>query len=324
VNGGCWVGTSGSGSEGVLGAARKALNDLTPGTDASAPESATLARKDAALVVVILGDADDQTSGPTATISNCGTGGSTDKAGTGCEDVQNFVSFFGNVSSSAAPSNKTGKLITVHGIVCPSGSACGCTSGTCDFNNNGREFNPQPPQVQRHVTVVNASGGVLGSIIDATSIKTSMDAIIADAIGNAGYKTLKPPIGASIKVAVDSVSNPAACTANNIPRSTVNGFDFDGSARTISLFGACRPASQTSQAAVSYQYWINSVTDPNGGVPCQNDPNYSPTEPDHCTGPTLGCNDAGTQCVCKPNCGDTCGSGTQCVMSTCSCEVIIG
>jgi hypothetical protein len=165
---------------------------------------------------------------------------------------------------------------------------------------------------------------VLGSILDAASIKTSMDAIIADAIGNAGYKTIKPPIGASIKVAVDNVSNPAACTANNIPRSIVNGFDFDGSARTISLFGACRPASVTSQAAVSYQYWLNSVSDPNGGVPCQDDPNYSPTEPDHCAGPTLGCNDAGNQCVCKPNCGNTCGSGTQCVMSTCSCEVIIG
>jgi hypothetical protein len=325
ANNGCWVDIGGNPAEGLLGAARKAIDDLTPGTDATAPESLTQARKDASLVVVLLGDADDQTSGPTATVANCGTGGSTDKAGSGCEAVQNFVNFFGNVSASGAPTNKTGKLITVHGIVCPAGSACGCTSGTCDFSNGGREFNIQPANgTQRHVTVVNGSGGVLGSIIDAASIKTSMDAIIADAIGNAGYKTIKPPIGASIKVAVDTVSNPAACTANNIPRSTVNGFDFDGSARTISLFGACRPASQTSQAAVSYQYWLNSVSDPNGGVPCQDDPNYSPTEPDHCAGPTLGCNDAGNQCVCKPNCGNTCGGGTQCVMSTCSCEVIIG
>ncbi len=327
ANGGCWVSISGGGAEGLLGAARKAINDLTPGTDASASESPTLARKDAGLVVVLLGDADDQTSSTpatSATVGNCGSDGTQDKAGTNCENIQNFVSFFGNVSSSAAPSNKTGKLITVHGIVCPAGSACGCTSGTCDFNNSGREFNPQPPQVQRHVTVVNASGGVLGSIIDTSSIKASMTAIIADAIGNAGYKTLKPPIGASLKVAVDNVSNPAACTASNIPRSTVNGFDFDGSARTISLFGACRPASTSAQAAVSYQYWINSVTDPNGGVPCQNDPNYSPTEPDHCAGPTLECNGAGTQCVCKSNCGNTCSAGTQCSMATCSCEVIIG
>ncbi len=324
-NNGCWVGTNGSGAEGLLGAARKAIGDLTPGTDPSAAESPTLARKDASLVVILLGDADDQTKDATTSIANCGTGGTLDKAGSDCENVQNFVNFFGNVSTGAVPTNETGKLITVHGIVCPAGGFCGCTSGTCNQSNNSREFNPQPANgPQRHATVVTTSGGVLGSIIDQSSITASVEAIIADAIGNAGYKTLKPPIGASIKVAVDNVSNPAACTASNVPRSTVNGFDFDGSARTLSFFGACRPSSQTAQAAVSYQYWINAVTDPNGGVPCKDDPNYSPTEPDHCTGPTLGCNAAGTTCVCNPNCGGTCGNGTQCDMNSCSCEVIIG
>jgi len=318
-NGGCWINITGGGSEGVLGAARKAVDDLNPGTDPGAPESLSLARKDAALVVVILGDADDQTSGYTTTVGVCGTGGSVDKPGSGCEPVQNFINFFGNVSAGTAPTNETGKLITVHGIVCPAGGNCGCDS-------NGCEFNPKPVNGgQRHAAVVNASGGVLGSISDTSSIAASMDAIIADAIGNAGYKTLKPPIGASIKVAVDNVSNPAVCTSNNnIPRSTVNGFDFDGSARTISFFGACRPANQSAQAAVSYQYWVNSVSDPNGGVACEDDPNYSPTEPDHCTGPTLGCNSTGDKCVCNPNCGNTCGAGTACDMNTCSCEPIIG
>jgi hypothetical protein len=319
-NGGCWVNIDGSGNEGVLGAARKAIDDITPGTEANAPESLTQARKDAALVVVILADADDQTTGYTATAGVCGSGGTQDKPGSNCEAVQNFVSFFGNVSSASAPTNKTGKLITVHGIVCPSGTNCACD------NNNVCEFNPKPANGgQRHATVINATGGVNGSIVDLNSIQASMDAIISDAIGNAGYKTLKAPIGASIKVAVDNVSNPAVCTSNNnIPRSTVNGFDFDGSARTISFFGACRPASQNAQAAVSYQYWINSVSDPNGGVPCEDDPNYSSTEPDHCTGPTLGCNGAGDKCVCNPNCGGTCGAGTACDMTTCSCEPIIG
>jgi hypothetical protein len=317
-NGGCWVNTTGSGNEGVLGAARKALDDLTPGTEPTAAESGTLARKDASLVVVILADADDQTTGPASTLKNCGAGGSETKAGTGCESAQTFISFFGDASSTTAPGNKTGKLVTVHGIVCPAGSTCGCDA-------NGCEFNPTPANGgQRHAAVVNAAGGVLGSILDTASIGTSMDAIIADAIGNAGYKTLKPPIGASIKVAMDSVKDGGACTKDNIPRSTTNGFDFDGSARTLSFFGACRPASQAAQAAVSYQYWINAVSDPNGGVPCENDPNYSPTEPDHCTGPTLGCNDTGNTCVCKPNCGGTCGAGTQCDMTACSCEPIIG
>jgi hypothetical protein len=96
----------------------------------------------------------------------------------------------------------------------------------------------------------------------------SMEAIIDDAIGNAGYKTLEAPIGASIKVAMENVRDPAVCTASgNLPRSTVNGFDFDGSARTLSFFGACRPASETTQVAVSYQYWVDSVKAPEGAVP---------------------------------------------------------
>jgi hypothetical protein len=320
-NGGCWVNITGSGDEGVLGAARKAIDDLTPGTEPGASESLTQARKDASLVVVILADADDQTTGYTTTAGVCGTNGNIDRAGNNCESVQTFINFFGNVSSATPPTNETGKLITVHGIVCPSGSNCGC-----DSNGSNCEFNPKPANGgQRHAAVINATGGVNGSIINLNSIQASMDAIIADAIGNAGYKTLKPPIGASIKVAIDRVSNPTVCSANNnIPRSTVNGFDFDGSARTISFFGACRPADQSSQAAVSYQYWIDAVSDPNGGVPCEDDPKYTPREPDHCDGPSWGCNSAGTQCVCNPNCGGTCGAGTACDMSTCSCEVIIG
>lgn len=322
-NGGCWVDIDGSGDEGVLGAARKAVNDLTPGTEPGA-DSLTKARKDAALVVVILADADDQTTGDTATDEYCGSGGTRDRAGSGCVPVSTFVNFFGDVASTAVPANKTQKLITVHGIVCPSGSNCGCTSSGCEFNpkpvNNVRQ--------QRHAAVVNATGGVIGSIIDENSIRASMDAIIADAIGNAGYRTIKPPIGASIKVAVDQVRDPALCSANNnLPRSTVHGFDFDGSARTISFFGACRP-KENGQAAVSYQYWVDAVKDPNGGVPCADDPNYSPTEPDHCAGPLLGCDAATNTCLCYANCGGTCAAGLTCEVSpdkkVCSCEPIIG
>ncbi|HYO60087.1 adventurous gliding motility lipoprotein CglD [Archangium sp.] len=326
VNGGCWVGLDGNGDEGVLGAARKAIDDMTPGTEPGATESDIMARKDATLVVVLLGDADDQTTGYTASAANCGTGGSKDKAGSDCVPVQTFVEFFGNRSEVVVPKNKTGKQITVHGIVCPSGKACGCSAGvTCTTTESSREFNPLPANgPQRHATVVNATGGVLGSILDTASIEASMDAIIDDAIGNAGYKTLKPPIGASIKVAMENVRNPAVCTkGNDIPRSTVNGFDFDGSARTLSFFGACRPSTDATQVAVSYQYWVDAVKDPNGGIPCEDDLNYSQTEPDHCSGPLLGCNETGDQCVCKPNCGDTCGAGARCNMTRCACEPIL-
>ncbi|MFY0569148.1 adventurous gliding motility lipoprotein CglD [Archangium lansingense] len=326
VNGGCWVGLGGNGSEGVLGAARKAIDDMTPGTEPTASESATLTRKDATIVVVLLGDADDQSTGYTTVSANCGAGGSKDKAGSDCVSIQTFAEFFGTRSEVVAPKNKTGRQIPVHGIVCPAGQACGCDAGkTCNLSETSREFNPLPANGgQRHAAVVNATGGVLGSILDTASIGASVDAIIADAIGNAGYKTLKPPIGASIKVAMENVRDAAVCTASgNIPRSTVNGFDFDGSARTLSFFGACRPASESTQVAVSYQYWVDAVKDPNGGIACEDDPNYNPTEPDHCTGPLLGCNESGTQCVCKPNCGDSCGSGARCDMTSCSCKPIL-
>lgn len=326
VNGGCWVGLGGSGNEGLLGAARKAIDDMTPGTEPGASESSTVARKDATLVVVLLGDADDQTTGYTTTAANCGTGGSKDKAGSQCVSIQTFVEFFGNRSEVLVPKNKTGKQIAVHGIVCPAGKACGCSEGvTCTTTENSREFNPLPANgPQRHASVVNATGGVLGSILDTASIEASMDAIIFDAIGNAGYKTLKPPIGASIKVAMENVRDPAVCTASgNVPRSTINGFDFDGRARTLSFFGACRPASDATQVAVSYRYWVDTVKDPNGGIPCEDDPNYSPSEPDHCAGPLLGCNESGNQCVCKPNCGDSCGTGARCNMTSCACEPIL-
>jgi hypothetical protein len=326
ANGGCWVGLGGNGSEGLLGAARKAIDDMTPGTEPTASESSTLARKDATLVVVLLGDADDQTTGYTTTAENCGTGGSKDKAGSQCVNVSQFIEFFGNRTEVLVPKNKTGKQISVHGIVCPAGKACGCSEGvTCTTTQSSREFNPLPANgPQRHATVVNATGGVLGSILDTASIGASMDAIISDAIGNAGYKTLKPPIGASIKVAMENVRDPAVCTASgNIPRSTVNGFDFDGSARTLSFFGACRPASDATQVAVSYQYWVDAVKDPDGGNPCEEDPKYDETEPDHCDGPLYGCNESGDQCVCKPNCGDSCGSGARCDMTSCSCKPIL-
>ena len=93
--------------------------------------------------------------------------------------------------------------------------------------------------------------------------------------------------------------NPAVCNGQRTSRAArVNGFDFDGSARTLSFFGACRPASAAAQAAVSYRYWVDSGEDPNGKPPCFEDPKYGPTEPDHCEG-NYACS-AQDACVCQP------------------------
>ncbi len=313
-NGGCWVGTGGDAYEGVLGAARKAVDDMTPGAPGGGGPQL---RPDAEPVIVLLGDADDQTTGYTA----AGTSGN-------WENIQNFVTFF--TASGNGTKNKLNKSIPVHGVVCPVGANC----------NNESQANPQ-----RHGQVITATGGVRGDIGTTTSIQSTINTIVQSAIAASGYKTQKPPIGASVKVAMDVVSNPGSCNANNLPRSRVNGFDVDGKAGTISFFGACRPTQASLKAAVSYRYWIDTTPNNNGNPPpCSGDPFYDPTEADFCQG-NLVCNKTANVCecpvdcggnappgmvcnpnkfvcdfVCTPDCGGTCSGYQTCDQNACACQ----
>ncbi|MGA9524494.1 MAG: adventurous gliding motility lipoprotein CglD [Myxococcaceae bacterium] len=308
-NGGCWIGIGGSGNEGLLGAARKALDDMTVG----GPKPQL--RADAEPVIVLLGDADDQTTGYTTT-------------GTNLENIQNFVTFF--TASGNGTKNKLNKNISVHGIVCPAGQSCNGENGQSNT---------------RHGTVITATGGVRGDIRTTASIQTTINTIVQSAIAASGYKTQKPPIGASVKVAMDVVSNPGSCNANDLPRSRVNGFDVDGKAGTISFFGACRPTVASTQAAVSYRYWIDTTPNPNGNAPpCSTDPFYDPSEADFCQGnlvcnkttnvcecpadcggaapPGMVCNPNKFVCdfVCTPDCGGTCSGYQTCNQNSCACQ----
>ncbi|MCK5798538.1 MAG: VWA domain-containing protein [Deltaproteobacteria bacterium] len=260
----CWIRTSGSGSERCLEAATKAVSDVTPGTTT---EQKKKARAGASIVIIILGDADDQSSYNAAAYST-----------------------FFNVPNATVGTykNKSGKKITVHGIICPAGQSCGET-----------QKNPQ-----RHGAVITATGGIRGAINQTTSISTSMNLIVKNSIAAAGYQLLKPPIGASIKVALDAVQDGAKCTKDDIPRSRVSGFDFDGVNRTISFFGACRPGGTTSTpGAVSYRYWIDNTPGADANkLPCENDIFFDPNEKDWCKG-TLVCNQATDVCECPANCG---------------------
>ncbi len=288
-NGGCWVGQSGSGTEGILGAARKVLDDITPG--GARPQL----RADAEPVFVLLGDADDQSTGYNS------TGGGTKVA------IQEFVTFFSG--SGAGTKNKLNKNVPVHGIVCPAGQTCG---GEADNGQNNT----------RHGTVITATGGVRGDIRTTASIQGTIDTIVQSAIAASGYKTQKPPIGASVKVAMNAVSNPGSCTANDIPRSRVNGFDVDGKAGTISFFGACRPTAASTEAAVSYRYWIDTTPNPNGNAPpCSTDPYYDPSEADFCRG-NLVCNKTANVCECPADCGGTAPPGMVCNPNKAVCDFI--
>ncbi|RKH72985.1 adventurous gliding motility lipoprotein CglD [Corallococcus aberystwythensis] len=311
ANTNCWVDLKGDGSERSLEAARKAINDMAVST--GGPE--TKLRPGAKVVVVILTDVKDQST----------------------DTVANYTAYFLNGGATpTATSNPTGQRIQVHGIICPPDGGQ-CYSG---------EDNTNP----RHLDVIQATGGVVGSIRDNTSITNTIGAIVDSVIASVGYKTLKPPIGASLKVAVAEVADVSKCASvNDLPRSRTNGFDVDGINRTVSFYGACRPKeSGKTQAALSYRYWIDRTVKTDGNPPpCSSDTQYyDPKDPDYCKG-TLTCNRTTDKCecpadcggtappgqvcntdravcdfTCAPDCGGTCGTFETCNTGTCECSCV--
>ena len=103
-----------------------------------------------------------------------------------------------------------------------------------------------------------------------------------------------------------------ACPWSNVPRDTMNGWDFDAATRRINFFGACIPNAPGKKIAVSYRFWNDASPDP-GGDPCNN----------MCTAPNA-CDPSSAMCVCPANCGNACTGNTKCDMSSCSCVPGIG
>ncbi|MBJ6761414.1 VWA domain-containing protein [Myxococcaceae bacterium JPH2] len=275
----CWVGTGGDARERLLESARAAINKATAGGAAD-----TQIRANAQVAVVLLTDTRDQ---------------SDDKLNS---TIQDYTQFFLNTGITAgATKNPLNRPIQLHGIICPPDGA------KCDSS----EDNTNP----RHLDVIQNTGGVYGSIRDSTSITNTINAIVDSVIASVGYKTLKPPIGASMKVAVAEVANATTCpTIGDIPRSRVNGFDVDGINGTVSFYGACRPKTPgTTQSAVSYRYWVDRTTGTDGNPPpCSSDTGYyDPSQADFCKGPLV-CNRATDKCECPADCGTTGSPGQVC------------
>lgn len=231
--------------------------------------------------------------------------------------------------------NPLGQLIQMHGIICDA------AGGEC--------YPGEPVNDPRHLDVIQATGGVVGSIRSTASIDTTIKTIVDSVIASTGYRTLKPPIGASVRVAVESVQDPSRCTASDLPRSRANGFDVDGISQALSFYGACRPSSAgTTKAAVSYRYWSDRTPNPDGNAPpCSTDSGYyDASDPDFCKG-HLTCNRQTNQCecpsdcggggspgevcntskdvcdfTCAPDCGGTCGSFQMCNAASCGCQCV--
>ena len=231
--------------------------------------------------------------------------------------------------------NPVGQLIQMHGIICDK------AGGPC--------YPGEPVDTPRHLDVIQATGGIVGTIRSTTSIQTTINTIVDSVIASTGYRTLKPPIGASVRVALEAVQDPANCSANDLPRSRTNGFDVDGVSQALAFYGACRPASAgATKAAVSYRYWSDLTLNKDGNPPpCAADTAYhDPSDPDFCRG-NLACNRQTNLCecpsdcggggapgaVCNTNrdvcsfscasdCGGTCGSFKTCDTASCSCQCV--
>ncbi len=285
ANGGCWVGIGGNGTERILESGARAMTTLTPVPAAGSPDIVGKFRNGAQVVVVILGDADDQSVFSAAQLST----------------------FFGTLNATMGTHiNRVGP-VAVHGIVCPIGQLCGETQNT----------------PQRNAAVITARGGIRGDITTPAAITNAVGLIINSAIASAGYRMQKPPIGASVKVAMDSVANGAMCNKDNIPRSRADGFDFDGINRSLSFFGACRPGGAATTAAVSYRYWIDSTPNPGGNPPpCSTDVTfYDPMDPDFCRG-RLACDRTTNTCACPADCGGNPPPGKVCDTNKLVCNFV--
>jgi len=288
ANGGCWIGTQGVAQEGILGAARLALLDM------HAPDASFRFQPGADIVVILLSDAPDQTSGLRASHTSQR------------ENIQNFVDFFQGKTTNNVPGHtgelepaRAGVTIPVHAIYCPAGTGCG-DDPVPDI---------RPARIEQ---IANETGGILSSI-QAAVIPNTMAEIVSRSIGAAGIRIQKPPIGASLRVSMDNPMPEGSCHAANVPRSRQQGFDYDGMAQTLSFFGDCRPQpGQHISVTLSYRSWEAS-----SHPPCENNPYFHFSAPGHCHG-LFTCDFDTDICICPPACGG-CPAGMRCDSNICAC-----
>ncbi len=194
----------------------------------------------------------------------------------------------------------------VNGIVCQVDGADGCSVSET--------------KSQKYMDVVNAMGGVLGSIMDFdanANTVTTLNAIILTAAGAASPYTLaKSPISASFKVAMagPTYGTCGGATTNiaDVPRSRTDGFDYYAPTNRITFNGACRPVQTNTDVAVSYRYWVPG-TCPAEGCPSGCVPACPATQ--YCDGTN--------HCVCYADCGG-CDAGYYCDTNACACVPIPG
>ena len=271
-----WIGAGGTCNvvrENIVRGSQMLLSDPGVGNAVtfmppSATEDPVRVRQSAALLVIFMGDADDQFYRN----QNLPAG------------ITTYENFFRGL----------GIPVRMGGILCPPGSRCGEAHRT--------------PRVAQ--SLINRFNGVVGSLLDVASIAPSVISIIDSTVGSVSpYVLSKDAIPSTIKVVLQAGSTTGACNTNDVPRSRVNGFDYDPPGRTIAFYGDCRPDPNQAGArmTVSYRYWIDRTNEPDGG-PC--------TICDTCVGLQRCDRQA---CVCTCDQSITCNPGYRWDTESCGC-----
>jgi Bacterial TSP3 repeat len=278
-----WFGTGGSTTEMAFRSSYNYVSNVLLPRSAVATDNKV--RAGAALHLIALSDTEDQ-SGTNPSLAT-------------------YLAWLGNFDGA-------GQKAVVHGIICPEGLDCG-----------DRVTIPTPGRVH---SAIRATGGVDGDIqianqtlpdggvdpVAKQQLENTVDAILSAAIGGTGHQLSRPPISATIKVAIETGKTRGTCNTADVPRDRANGWDLDSATRRIVFYGVCIPSAAGVQVAVSYRFWLDGSPDPNGDA-CNG----------ACQSLELVCDPGTRTCVCPVDCGG-CGAGLSCNPLTCACDPIIG
>ena len=299
-----------------------------PGTFQWLPRATNDKRKlrtGADLAVIFVTDANEQSDGQYTRLNAANYPG--DAVVT--QSIPTWVSFFSDFDNTTAGSQRA----FVHGIVCPN-------FGDCTDEGDGTPGNEsyETPRYQQLISLMEGIEAALPADNDPLQAQKIADAIrliLQVTVAQASpYVLTKPPISTSIKIALEStVTTFGACNKNDVPRSRVNGFDYDGTTTSVQFFGSCRPTFDVANLGrpitVSYKYWIEDSDDDDGNI----DPCALCTDPlicvvDTCVCPAdcgtgglpanLTCNTTTCLTECLPDCGG-CDPGFTCDTGACAC-----
>lgn len=328
------------GCEFGLTAVDDALNKALPRTAIGLPESATRLRGDAQLVVFYISDEHAQE----LENNQCGAL----NRGTGLGDIHS-----GLHESSANPT--AAQQVTIDGLVAP--------FITNIRNNDGIAFAQIHPLQAPYCFVdfptdeeegygyyeaAVGTGGTFYRVCDSNPGAVLQD--IIDAVSGAAsqYVLAETPISSTIKV---GLTRQNTTTTVVVPRSAVDGFDYDAAANTIFFRGTTFRPNIGDSVTISYRIFedpnppvvcapplvLNTITNTcecaadcgvlggcTSGQICDRDPAVCSCEcAPNCGGLCRGsetCDVNSCGCVCAPNCGGTCTGNQVCNQASCTCS----